>query len=122
VWSEEAMAKAIANPRFLNRIEHGVLHGELGQPKRYVGDDPEYFLHRTLQVSLENSCCSVTEVKIEDSKLMAAMKPAGRWKGSLEQMLEDQVPLTLGIRALTETQNGEVVVRDIVTFDVINPQ
>ena len=120
VWNPEAMAKAVE--KFNERVRTGRAIGELGQPARHAGDSQEYYRYRCSIVDMDNTCCLITDAKIEDNKLIAAMKPAGRWKGSVEQMLEDQVPLTLGIRAFCDVRDGKIHnVRDIVTFDVISP-
>lgn len=120
VWNPEAMAKAVE--KFNARVEQGRAHGELGQPARYVGQSQDQFMARCQTVEMENTCCQITDVKIEDNRVVACMKPAGRWKGTLEQLLEDDVPVTLGIRALCDIKaDGEVKVKELVTFDVISP-
>jgi hypothetical protein len=120
VWNPEAMAKAVE--KFNARVKQGRAHGELGQPARYAGQSHEQYKERCQTVEMGNTCCQITDVKMEDNRLLACMKPAGRWKGSLEQLLEDDVPVTLGIRALCDIKaDGEVKVKDIVTFDVISP-
>lgn len=120
VWEPEAMKDAIA--RFNARVEKGIAHGELGQPAMHVGENPQLFRERCQLTYMDNACCTITDARVEDNKVLAKIIPAGRWKGSLEQMLEDQVPLTLGIRALCQvTEDREMIVKDIVTFDVISP-
>lgn len=119
VWDPVAMEKAVE--AFNVRVKRGVAHGELGQPSRYAGQTQEQFEQRAGMVEQGNVCCDISDVRIEGNKLMAAMKPSGRWQGSLEQMLSDGVPLSMGIRAFADSlPGGEMKIRNIVTFDVID--
>lgn len=122
IWNSEAMKQALV--KFNERIAAGVVHGELGQPSMEVGQPLESFQQRVGTIKLDNICCQMTSAKInEDNELVATAIPSGRWKGSLEQMLLDQVPTTLGIRAFTNHQaNGEITDIKLVTFDVIDPR
>lgn len=124
VWSKEVMERALANRRFAGRLEHGNMLGELGQPRRYAGQSHADFEQRVSTIQYDNVGCSISDVRINDeNQLVAIVKPAGRWQGSVEQMLADQVPLTLGMRAFVdENAKGEVVSASIVTFDVIDSQ
>lgn len=121
---------------FMRRVKRGALRGEVGHPRKQVGESVDAFLNRVLDICEPNVCVHYSEVYLDfenfknpdGSKIVAIrakLRPAGPKAQFLQEAIDNpKENVCFSIRSFTDNSysHGRVnkVLKNIITFDYVN--
>lgn len=119
---EQARKQFEDSSNFMRRVKRGTVCGELGSPERRPGMSPGDQFARLMTINHDKVCCRIKNVKVEDdNRVTAVLKPAGHCSDSLVEMIENDTPMKLGMRAYVQRDaGGNQHILEIITFDVVS--
>ena len=121
---------------FMRRVKRGALRGEVGHPRREMGQSIESYMNRILDIDEKNVCVHFSDIYLDFENfknpngtkiiaIRAKLRPSGAKGDFLQQQLDNSKEnVCFSIRSFTEnTYRGgrtNKVIKTIVTFDYVN--
>lgn len=121
---------------FMRRVKRGVLKGEVGHPRREIGQSLESFMNRILDIDEKNVCVHFAEIYLDFDNfknpdgspivaIRSKLRPTGPKAESLQRSIDNpKENVCFSIRSFTEntTSFGRTnkAIKTIVTFDNVN--
>lgn len=121
---------------FMRRIKRGALRGEVGHPRRELGQSMDSYINRIMDIDEKNVCVHFADIYLDfdnfknpdGSKIVAIrskLAPSGAKAEFLQKAIENpKENVCFSIRSFTENSfsKGRVnkVIKTIVTFDYVN--
>lgn len=121
---------------FMRRVRRGALRGEVGHPRREVGQSIDQFMSRILDIDEKNTCVHFADIYLDFENfknpdgsrivaIMSKLRPSGAKGDFLQRAIDNpKENVCFSIRSFTDNSfiKGRVnkVIKTIVTFDYVN--
>lgn len=133
---EGAKALFEGSSPFMRRVSRGALRGEVGHPKKRIGETDDQYLDRIYSIDEGNVCVHFKEIYLDFNSMKdttgkpviairAKLAPSGAKGDYLERQLQNKNEnVCFSIRSLTQDKMNRGIytrtIKHIVTFDNVN--